>query len=139
MKLVSNVAILLGLATLSNTYGNGDDCDRCPPEMHKCLEPRPTLRHCPQPQFIRSPDLKICGVTRHGEFISFFQECDACRNNGIVYFFNKPCRDIDRSVICEEDEIFINGRCHIDNNSCANVQCANGYICRRGRCESRCQ
>ena len=91
---------------------------KAPYQTTVCTDPRPDENTCPVVNYIRAPDPVVCGVKADGSRFSFARECSACKDQEIVYYFDKPCHKVpfvcnsaDRcldyycsSPICSNDE-----------------------------------
>ena len=86
------------------------DDDFCPNKynasVHRCSDPRPTERTCPQIYYFRAPDPNFCGITASGERVNFARECETCKDKRIVYYFDTPCHEA--PFVCGENESCIN-------------------------------
>ena len=92
------------------------DLDVCPHDAEynaiTCIEPRPTEEECPIVYYIRAPDPIVCGVKSTGERVDFPRTCEACKDSGIVYYFDVPCAFA--PLVCE------------DREKCKDYQCVSG-------------
>lgn len=59
-----------------------------------CPIPRPNDKTCPVIYYIRAPDPAFCGVRADGTRVNFAEECTTCKDNSIVYYFDKPCHKV---------------------------------------------
>lgn len=86
---------------------------RCTPDIRVCSDdgkyiatscgyPRPNDKTCPVVYYIRAPDPQFCGVSADGNRVDFAEECSACKDKNILYYFNKPCQKAPK--VLQKDE-----------------------------------
>lgn len=111
---------------------------------------RPTQKECPTVYYIRQPDPVACGVQADGTRVSFSEECSACKDKSIAYYFNTPCHKAPFTCskagqclgyYCGNETCSQNGDCPYDWQVCDNEKCADSCIlkdclgsCRYGQC-----
>lgn len=117
-----------------------DTLQLCEAQRYACTDPRPNEKTCPTRYYFVAPTSNFCGITSEGNQLGFPEECDACKDTTVQYYWNKPCDQIKPCLsdsVCSYDWQCQSGL-SCDNKKCVNkclyVKCWAGAHCSYGRC-----
>lgn len=98
----------------------------CDAKRVQCTYPRPNELTCPTRYYLVAPTPNYCGITATGQQVGFPEECDACKDTSIQYYWTKRCEDIQP---CLQQQV---PECTCD------AQCPAGYSCDGQKCVNKC-
>lgn len=101
----------------------------CQARRLPCAYPRPNEYTCPTRNYFVAPTPNFCGITFYGQQVNFPEECDACKDTSIQYYWNKPC---DQISPCLNTKPIISLPVPVD--PCANILCIATTTCIGGVC-----
>lgn len=113
----------------------------CNARRVECTLPRPDETTCPTRYYLIAPTPNFCGITSTGEQIGFPEECDACKDTSVQYYWTGRCEDIrpcvEQPALCYSDaNCQVGFSCEAQRcvDRCATVKCYSGTHCVQGQC-----